>query len=65
MAEASPHDHEEYHCDLIALVDKAYDHTTLGSSQKSLVDVKGSDWEVLSQDGDEIHGTIFFRKAAP
>lgn len=58
-----PHDHDEYHRDLIALVDKAYGHTTLGSFVKSLMDVKGSDWEVLSQDGDEIHDTIFFRKA--
>lgn len=58
-----PHDHDEYHRDLIAVVDKAYGHTTLGSFVKSLMDVKGSDWEVLSQDGDEIHDTIFFRKA--
>jgi hypothetical protein len=57
-----PNDKEEYHKDLIDLVDKAYGHTTLGSFVKSLLDVKGSDWEVLSQDAENIKDAIFFRK---
>ena len=55
-------DKDEYHKDLIALVDKAYGHTSLGSFVKSLLDVRGSDWEVLSQDAEEIKDAIFFRK---
>lgn len=57
-----PNDKEEYHEDLISLVDKAYGHTTLGSFVKSLLDVKGSDWEVLSEDSESIKDAIFFRK---
>lgn len=56
------HDKEEYHKDLISLVDKAYGHTSLGSFVKSLLDVKGSDWEVLSEDSENIKDAIFFRK---
>lgn len=57
-----PDDRDEYHEDLIALVDKAYGHTSLGSFVKSLMDVQGSDWEVLSTDTENIKDAIFFRK---
>lgn len=58
-----PKEKSEYHKDIIRVVDKAYEHTSLGSFVKSLADVEGSDWEVLDYDEKEdIDVAIFMRK---
>ena len=55
-------DKEEYHTDLIKLVDTAYKHTTLGSFVKSVQDVKNSDWLVLDYDSNpDLDIAIFYR----
>lgn len=56
-------DKHEWAQELIALVDNAYKHTSLGSFVKDLYAVKGSEWIALDWDKDpDADCAVFFRK---
>lgn len=55
-------DKDEYHHDIIRLVQRAYQHTTLGSFVKSVHDVQNSQWLVLDYDHKpDLDIAIFWR----